>query len=339
MNSAKAMILSLGFFIAMQANAVEISRSTQSECLNQLDSEISHQQIELDQRYLSFENKSSPTKIGLPEINRSQLLIPDSTGYQEGIILFHGFNASPFEVENLGVHLRDLGYVVYMPLISGFGGSYHSANQFKYSDWQNSYKESYGRFSKCFDKVHVGGFSLGGGLTLDFLLSENDLSKIKSVTLIAPYTKAKQKGALFLGKLIDVFQNGISFETLYDLTESPDLLPILENPTRYVDQFPVSAGVEIAKFGRHLKKHSNQFGGPVFVALSESDDTIDLNSMKDFVSTHLVNFSYYVHPKSIGTPHQMLVRTASNPLIEETLDEVAQFITYWSKETPPPLSP
>jgi carboxylesterase len=87
-------------------------------------------------------------------------------GGKTGILLIHGFTATPFIFQELGHRLSALGYTVSAPLIVGHGTSPDELAQTSWEDWYNSIEEAYIDLSHQCDEVFVLGASFGANLAL-----------------------------------------------------------------------------------------------------------------------------------------------------------------------------
>src|SRR3989344_3038238 len=70
-----------------------------------------------------------------------------------GIVLVHGFTASPWEVKDLAEYLNERGITVYAPLLSGHGTVKEHLARTEWQDWYDSVEESYEAMSYLADNV------------------------------------------------------------------------------------------------------------------------------------------------------------------------------------------
>ena len=87
-------------------------------------------------------------------------------GGRTGILLLHGFTASPHEVKWLGQHLAGQGHTVYAPRIAGHGTDYRDLARTTWQDWVASALDGYHLLRAQCEWVFVGGLSMGGALAL-----------------------------------------------------------------------------------------------------------------------------------------------------------------------------
>jgi len=84
-----------------------------------------------------------------------------------GVVLVHGFLATPREVLELAEYLHNKGFWVYCVRVRGHGTSPEDLDARSGSDWIESVDLGYALVSAICRRVVIGGFSFGGGLALD----------------------------------------------------------------------------------------------------------------------------------------------------------------------------
>jgi len=89
-----------------------------------------------------------------------------------GVLLAHGFTATPAEVRLLGQYLHGRGYTVAGPLLPGHGTTPQDLNRVRWQDWVNAVESSYRQLVTHCDTVFLGGESTGGLLAL-YLAAEH----------------------------------------------------------------------------------------------------------------------------------------------------------------------
>jgi len=88
-------------------------------------------------------------------------------GGATGVVLMHGFTASPQEVIWLGKHLSAEGHTVFAPRLSHHGTRYQDLSRAKYEDWVASGFDALHILRAQCDKVVVAGLSMGGCVALN----------------------------------------------------------------------------------------------------------------------------------------------------------------------------
>jgi len=89
-----------------------------------------------------------------------------------GVLLAHGFTATPAEVRLLGQYLHARGFTVAGPLLPGHGTAPQDLNRVRWQDWVRATEVSYRQLVAHCEAVFLGGESTGGLLAL-YLAAEH----------------------------------------------------------------------------------------------------------------------------------------------------------------------
>jgi carboxylesterase len=122
-------------------------------------------------------------------------------GGPTGILLFHGFTATTFEVKGLAERLHTAGYTVSAPLLPGHGTTPDELNRVKWQDWMRTAENALVELQQTCRNIFVGGESMGGLICL--LLAHNH-PEVKGLLLYAP---AIENRKLWLTPLLKHFIN------------------------------------------------------------------------------------------------------------------------------------
>lgn len=250
----------------------------------------------------------------------------EGTSKDEAIILIHGFIASPFEVRALAKSLNEIGYSVYMPLLYGFGAYGEVANQGKLAIWKEQIKSSVKELSHCFKKITLGGISLGAALATDYVLTTKD-PKISSLILMSPYYDISQSAAKLVVGPLSTITESAKLSTLHTLSRSDDLTEILKNSRYYSDIMPLITLQELFKFSDELKSRISTIKSrlPVFLAFSEFDTTINLETALELPKNHFSTINLYKIRKELKVPHQIAYES-SNPQFDDMARKIIRFV-------------
>jgi carboxylesterase len=93
-------------------------------------------------------------------------------GGEDGILLIHGFTATPAEIRPMAEVLNREGWTAAGPALPGHGISPDHINRFSWQDWYAEVEKSYLVLSRRCSRVVVGGESLGSLLAL-YLASQH----------------------------------------------------------------------------------------------------------------------------------------------------------------------
>lgn len=120
-------------------------------------------------------------------------------GKNVGVLLIHGFEGSPFTMQELGRFLNSKGYHVIAPLLPGHGTSEADFAKTRYSHWYGNVEDVYLKYRTKFTYFFVIGLSMGGNLSLKLAETFHDIHKPSGiVALSAPVFF----NGFFNGKLI-----------------------------------------------------------------------------------------------------------------------------------------
>ncbi len=85
---------------------------------------------------------------------------------KKGVLLIHGFTATPQSFHYLLKPLLKADFTVFAPLLDGHGSSIEEFEKTNYEDWYKSVEKAYLKLAKKCDSVIVAGLSMGGLLAL-----------------------------------------------------------------------------------------------------------------------------------------------------------------------------
>ncbi|HEY4182743.1 MAG TPA: alpha/beta fold hydrolase [Kofleriaceae bacterium] len=83
-----------------------------------------------------------------------------------GVVVVHGFTATPFEVAYLGKKLGERGFSVAVPLLPGHGTTVEDLDATTWHQWADAVAAAVDRMAGKCDRVALVGSSLGGLLSL-----------------------------------------------------------------------------------------------------------------------------------------------------------------------------
>ncbi len=86
-------------------------------------------------------------------------------GGKDAVLLIHGFTGSPREMLWLGTKIYQAGYTVSIPRLPGHGTNKEDFIASDWKTWLRSVCDEYMNLSESYERVFVGGLSMGGVLT------------------------------------------------------------------------------------------------------------------------------------------------------------------------------
>ena len=199
----------------------------------------------------------SESRKGLRQGNEPFLLKGIDNGV--GVLLFHGFTASPWEVKELGTYLNEQeNMTVFGPLLAGHGTSPEDLKSTKWEDWYRSANESYNMMKDAFGCVYVGGMSTGSSLAL-MLAMEHDVCGI--ISIATPI--------IFQGWLIRYTKY-----LKYFVPYTERLVPESMKPY-YYEKRPTAAVAQLYKMVQIMRKSLYKIDEPIIIIQSLKDQTIE----------------------------------------------------------------
>lgn len=98
-------------------------------------------------------------------------------GGDNAVILLHSFTGSTRDMKELGEYLNENGYTVHIPILEGHGMGPDPLVESSPDRWWNNVIESYEMLKdKGYEKISIGGVSLGGILSLKAAYSLEDIN-------------------------------------------------------------------------------------------------------------------------------------------------------------------
>ncbi len=123
------------------------------------------------------------------------LLVPDNAN-EIGVVLVHGFLASPAELRAYGEKLAALGYPVIGVRLRGHGTSPWDLRDRNWEEWLDSVRRGFEIISAFADHICVVGFSTGGALALR--LAAEQPENLAGVVAVSVPVKFRNRNLIFV---------------------------------------------------------------------------------------------------------------------------------------------
>jgi esterase/lipase len=191
-----------------------------------------------------------------PESGRPALLRGHGRNRAVGILLIHGFSASPGEVMPLAKTLNGQGFTVYVARLRGHGTSPYDLRQRTWQDWYDSVRRGYAYLQTLSEVQFVGGMSTGGALALHLAAHE---PAVQGVFAIAAPIKLTNR-AIHLAPIVKTVRGFVS--------SNPG------NPNTNYLAFPVQALHELLQFISVYSKTLNEITAPTLLIQARGDPTV-----------------------------------------------------------------
>ncbi len=229
-----------------------------------------------------------------------------------GILLVHGFLASPAEIKSYAIQLGNQGYTVLGVRLKGHGTSPRDLRETQWEDWYESVTRNYAILQKYTDKIMLVGFSTGGALTLR-LASDQPDSLIATCAVSVPI-KFRNQNMMFV-PLVHGTNKLVRWISSYEGVK-PFFKNTPEHPNINYQNIPVRGLYELRRLVVELESRLADIQCPVLVMQGDEDPTVDPKSA-DIIM------------KRIGTADKQLIYIRSNRhgILVEDIDRTREKIT------------
>ncbi len=156
----------------IQAGRYAVSANLAAQQATMSEAMFAHEEQLYETDYAAFVSEASVEETAgkisplPPDQGRPVLLRESDKGSRVGILLIHGYSASPGEVLPLAHALCDQGYAVYNVRLRGHGTSPYDLQQRTWQDWYESVQRGLTALRMISDLQFAGGMSTGGSLAL-----------------------------------------------------------------------------------------------------------------------------------------------------------------------------
>lgn len=180
------------------------------------------------------------------------------SGPSRGILLVHGLLDTPYIMADLARLFSAQCFMVRTVMLPGHGTRPGDLLQIKRKEWTRAVRFGINTLKHDVDEVYVGGFSLGGALSLQAAAKDESIA---AVLVFAPALEPTHK----LAYLSLLSQRFVPYFKTFDEKDS----------VKY-ESLPSRAGVETYLLGLEVERLLEQrWRTPLYVAVSFEDETID----------------------------------------------------------------
>lgn len=261
-------------------------------------------------RHRELNDKETATQDGAPF-----LLLPDNPK-SLGIILVHGFLASPAEVRTFGEKLAAMGYPVIGPRLKGHGTSPWDLRKRTWEDWLASVQHAYQIMARLTDQVCLVGFSTGGALALQ--LAAEQPSQLAGIVAISVPIKFQDSNMSFVIPVIHGANKLVRWISSYE-----GVMPFHAHESEHPDinyfSMPVHGLFELGQMVGKVKSNLGNIHCPAFLIQGTDDTVVKPDSVQ------IIYDNIGSHDKNI-----LMVDTERHGIlyedIGETQDEVIRFL-------------
>ncbi|MHA2305491.1 MAG: alpha/beta hydrolase [Candidatus Hodarchaeales archaeon] len=189
-----------------------------------------------------------------------------------GILLVHGFTASPTEMLPLGKFLNDKGFPVHGVQLAGHGTDYRDLGSCTWHDWYNSVENGYKRLKDNFDKIIPIGLSMGALLCLN-LVKNYPKTQFPKLVLLAPPFSLKSR-LVMLAPLLNLF---VKFSY-----KGEDSLHYFKKKNLYSYMYrPTASIIQLTRLIKHIKQQTNLINIPTLIFYGAKDDMVSIPAIEE----------------------------------------------------------
>ncbi len=259
-------------------------------------------------RYASINLQETATESGAP------YLLQPAQPRPVGVLLIHGFLASPAELAEFGAKLEALGYPVLGIRLRGHGTSPWDLRDRSWEEWLASARRGYAILAPLVDRVVVVGFSTGGLLAL--LLAAERPPQLAGVCAVSVPMRFRNRNLIFVPLLHGANRLASwlpSFEGIIPFRPNES-----EHPHINYRNIPVRGLYELRLLVDVAEKRLSEVACPVLVMQGDADKVVDPKSAEILM-------------KKLGSAHKQLhkVRSQRHGILNEDIDDThAALIDY-----------
>lgn len=238
-----------------------------------------------------------------PEFDSNAFLLKGSS---TGILLFHGFTATPLEVRGLADELHSsLGWTVYAPLLPGHGTIPQDLAHTRSTEWLQGAEEALDTLKTSTSQWYVGGESMGGLLALYLLAGHPEIA---AGVVFAP---ALRIPGVMKARLL----KGIIFSS-----PKRRLEPTKDGflPWQGYRVNPLNAVAELGSLQEAVKSRLPEIRQPLLIFQGKQDETIDHHSASMVYNAVSSRVKQLIEPENCG--HCVLLDKQRQDFYSQTID-------------------
>ena len=193
-----------------------------------------------------------------------------------GVVLVHGFLASPAEVRDFGRKLHDAGYAVLGVRLKGHGTSPWDLRERSWADWLASVTRAIEIMSALTPRVALVGFSTGGSLSL--IAAARGHATIAGVVAVCAPLKFRNKNLRFVP-----FMHGAN-RIMGWLSNYEGMMPFRPNDSEHplinYRNIPLRGLYELTRVAQQLDAVLPSIRCPVSLIQADADHVVDPESAR-----------------------------------------------------------
>lgn len=187
-----------------------------------------------------------------------------------GVVLIHGFMASPAEVRGYGEQLCSQGYTVIAARLKGHGTSPRDLRETRWEEWFDSVQRVYRILHSHTDRIFLVGFSTGGALALRLAADQPD--ELTAIAVISVPVKFRDSGMMLI-PLLHRTNTLVRWLSSYE-----GVKPFFPNDSEHPDinyrNMPVRGLYELRRLVRELEDRLGDVRCPTLILQGDKDPVV-----------------------------------------------------------------
>jgi len=247
--------------------------------------------IKARRRDLSNELENPPSEVIL-EANMPFELFPsfqqkENKKYKYGALLIHGMLDCPFSLKDVGLQLQKHGGLSRSILLPGHGTTPADLLNIHYHDWIETLNYGIQTMQNDVDKLFLIGYSTGATLSIYHAMKNKGIA---GIILLAP--------AIRLTRPVDMLVNMHLLIKWYS-KKKQWLFKDIESDYAKYKSIPLNPVLQLNKLMKIIHSANNTLDCPVFISMSQDDETVSCNAaLKFFSQTYHENSKFLLYTTS-----------------------------------------
>ncbi|MEO7622514.1 MAG: alpha/beta fold hydrolase [Gallionella sp.] len=196
--------------------------------------------------------------------------------YRRGILLTHGLSDSPYSMRHLAAFFQENGFRVMAILLPGHGTQPGDLLDVDWQEWTKTVTYGVNRLAEEVDQVYLGGYSLGGTLSIYHSLGDN---RVRGLFLFSPALQISHRAAW--ANLHKLFSWLMPAQKWIGIKPDRDIY-------KY-ESMPKNAAAQVHALTQALNMQLQQsqltkLDIPIFTAASVDDVTVKTSATREFMA-------------------------------------------------------
>lgn len=195
-------------------------------------------------------------------------------GGSTAVLLSHGFTGSPASIRPWGKYLNEQGYTVACPLLPGHGTRWQDMAETTWEEWYGELRSVFETMVAEYDRVFIGGLSMGGGLALR--LAEEKGDEVAGIMLVNPSVCRPQRIDAQVLTTLD------TFKVFRPITSVVKTVPGIKNDIKKpgqdelaYDDVPLRAALQLIKMQDVVRPDLGLVTQPLIVFWAPEDHVVE----------------------------------------------------------------